>query len=165
MIGCHLRFMTERLPNLHPFDHHGIEPRQRSGSAEWEVATGTLDTQPISFLTPGVWMEGQTGAFFSMLSRWGHSELQTALLMPPRLAAHSALGNETPRVGWTLVRVTLCEGFKSKKDLDLEKLLIKVEIVNVGQNKEIWRGTTHLSISVVRMAGTAHHIGHHLGTA
>lgn len=43
--------------------------RQRSGSAEGEVAVRTLDPEPISFLTPSVSVERQTGAFFSVLSK------------------------------------------------------------------------------------------------
>lgn len=34
------------------FDHHGHGQRQRSGSAEGEVAVRILDPEPINFLAP-----------------------------------------------------------------------------------------------------------------
>lgn len=42
----------------------GAEVRVKGG-----VAARTLDPEPINFLTPWVWMERQTGAFLSVLSR------------------------------------------------------------------------------------------------
>lgn len=156
--------------NIHLFDHHRDGHRLRSGSAEWEVATRTLNTQPINFLTPGVSMERQTGAFFSVLSRWGQGEPQTPGCLPPSVAARRTLGNETPRRGWILVlgkvytvwKVCLYAGKKKdsasrKSDLlssamncNQEVIMFMLRFTNVKSsgwnNDKIRRTTTHLSM-------------------
>lgn len=66
-----------RVKTFHHYrDDLSSGQRQRSGSAEAGQTAGlrTLDPEPISFLTPSVSVERQTGAFLSTLSGWGHGE-------------------------------------------------------------------------------------------
>ena len=59
------------------------------------MAVGTLDPEPINFLTPRVSMERQTGARFSA-SCQGEDMLNPAHhTVTPSIAAHSTLVNET----------------------------------------------------------------------